>query len=288
MLEEEEFLQADVFLSPPNEGLLSDEDSDDEEGVSAAHLSGPQLSATAEHRINYGNSVVNSLEFDESADEDAVTASTDVSDHDLSNLDSETEENRFLLLKPAATSLSWQKKDLQPTTFTDSPSRSFFENFVSPTAIFDPYFDEEVINYLTEMTNQYAHRDRGKHNFHVEHAEMRLFLAMLLLSGYNVLPRRRMYWENSEDRIVQTYLKKYAKPASNGRPRGRILSATQRVSIDVRLDRVDHYQSALPTQRRVAKSVDVVCTTTASKSGMESIDKTLQFQLQRQSLVNRR
>ena len=50
--------------------------------------------------------------------------------------------------------------------------------------------------------------------------------------------------------IVQTYLKKYAKPASNGRPRRRILSATQRVSIDVRLDRVDHYQSALPTQRR--------------------------------------
>ena len=110
MLEEEEFLQADVFLSPPNEGLLSDEDSDDEEGVSAAHLSGPQLSATAEYRINYGNSVVNSLEFDASADEDAVTASTDVSDHDLSNLDSETEENTFLLLKLAATSLSWQKK----------------------------------------------------------------------------------------------------------------------------------------------------------------------------------
>ena len=78
MLEEEEFLQADVFLSPPNEGLLSDEDSDDEEDVSAAHLSGPQLSATAEYRINYGNSVVNSLEFDASADEDAVTASTDV------------------------------------------------------------------------------------------------------------------------------------------------------------------------------------------------------------------
>ena len=110
MLEEEEFLQADVFLSPPNKGLLSDEDSDDEEGLSAAYLSGPQLSATAECRINYGNSVVNILEFDASADEDAVTASTDVSDHDLSNLDSETEENTFLLLKPAATSLSWQKK----------------------------------------------------------------------------------------------------------------------------------------------------------------------------------
>ena len=50
--------------------------------------------------------------------------------------------------------------------------------------------------------------------------------------------------------IVQTYLKKYAKPISSGRPRGRILPANQRISIDVRLDRVDHYQSALPTQRR--------------------------------------
>ena len=28
---------------------------------------------------------------------------------------------------------------------------------------------------------------------------MRLFVAMLLLSDYNILPRRRMYWENSED-----------------------------------------------------------------------------------------
>ena len=49
------------------------------------------------------------------------------------------------------------------------------------------------------MTNLYAYRDKGKHTFHVEHSEMRLFLAMLLLSGYNVLPRRRMSWENNED-----------------------------------------------------------------------------------------
>ena len=50
--------------------------------------------------------------------------------------------------------------------------------------------------------------------------------------------------------VVQTYLKEYAKPNSAGRPRGQILSASQRVRIDVRLDRIDHYQSALPTQRR--------------------------------------
>ena len=51
-------------------------------------------------------------------------------------------------------------------------------------------------------------------------------------------------------KVVQTYLKKYAKPNSARRPRGQILSANQRVRLDVRLDRINSYQSALPTQRR--------------------------------------
>ena len=48
------------------------------------------------------------------------------------------------------------------------------------------------------MTNLYANRDTGNHAFHVDHSEMGLFLAMLLLSSYNILPRHRMYCENSE------------------------------------------------------------------------------------------
>ena len=50
--------------------------------------------------------------------------------------------------------------------------------------------------------------------------------------------------------VVQTYLKMYAKPTSDRRSLGRILFATQRISVDAHLDRVDHYQSALLTQRR--------------------------------------
>ena len=46
------------------------------------------------------------------------------------------------------------------------------------------------------MTNLYANRCKGKHAFHVDHSEM---LAMLLRSSYNVLLRRCIYRENSED-----------------------------------------------------------------------------------------
>ena len=107
ILEEEEFLQADVLLSPSNNGLLSDEDSNGEEGVSADHLSGPQLSAPAEFCINFSNSVENSLEWDLSA----VEASFDVSDNALSSSVCKTEENSLLLLKSATSCISWKRKN---------------------------------------------------------------------------------------------------------------------------------------------------------------------------------
>ena len=41
--------------------------------------------------------------------------------------------------------------------------------------------------------------DKGFHNFHITMKKMRAFLALLLLSGYASLPRRRMYWEKQID-----------------------------------------------------------------------------------------
>ena len=195
MLEEEEFLQADIFLSPPNNGLLFNEDSDDKEAVSANHLSGPQLSAPAEFCINFDNSFKNTLEWDLSA----VEASFDVSDNALSSSVCKIGRKLASIAEACNILHFLEKKRINNKSFYDLPSRNLFKNFLSPTAILELYFNEEVINYLTEMTNLYANRDKGKHSFHVDHSEMHLFVAMLLLSGYNVLPCRCMYWENSED-----------------------------------------------------------------------------------------
>jgi hypothetical protein len=66
MLDDDNFLEASVYLAPPGEGMDSDEDSDTEAGFSADHLSSRQLNAPAEFVINYGHAAVNSL--DEEAD----------------------------------------------------------------------------------------------------------------------------------------------------------------------------------------------------------------------------
>ena len=52
---------------------------------------------------------------------------------------------------------------------------------------------------MVEITNLYAQRDKIKHNFSTGAAEMRLFIAMLLLTGYNQLPRQKLYCENLPD-----------------------------------------------------------------------------------------
>ena len=52
---------------------------------------------------------------------------------------------------------------------------------------------------IVDMTNLYAHRDKGESKFVTKEVEIRLFLAILLLSGYNSSLRRSMYWDTRSD-----------------------------------------------------------------------------------------
>ena len=67
-----------------------------------------------------------------------------------------------------------------------------------PAKVFEFFFDDEVIELIIRFSKTYA-VDKGAHQFHVTKEEMRAFLAVLLLSGYATLPRRRMYWEKLPD-----------------------------------------------------------------------------------------
>jgi len=93
----------------------------------------------------------------------------------------------------------WEKNVLQAKMYTDKPLERRFTEPLTPVAIFNAFFDDDVVKYMVKMTKLYAQRDKGKHGFSIDVSEMRLFYTVLILSGYSVLPRRRMYWENSDD-----------------------------------------------------------------------------------------
>lgn len=69
---------------------------------------------------------------------------------------------------------------------------------ITPTKMLEKSFDDSVIDMLVENTEKYA-MHKSKHSFTTKTSEIRLFIAILMTSGYAPLTRRRLYWDPSED-----------------------------------------------------------------------------------------
>ena len=68
----------------------------------------------------------------------------------------------------------------------------------SPCSLFEDFFAVELHEFHCLETVRHTHSN-GKHNFELSVVELKAFIAILLRSGYVVLPRRPMYWERSDD-----------------------------------------------------------------------------------------
>ena len=53
--------------------------------------------------------------------------------------------------------------------------------------------------HIVAQSNLYARQDKGNHSWSMDEDDCYVFLAILLLSGYVPLPRRRMFWEKDAD-----------------------------------------------------------------------------------------
>nr|CAI5851347.1 unnamed protein product [Callosobruchus analis] len=95
----------------------------------------------------------------------------------------------------------------------------------TPVEIFETFFDDEGTGFIAEQANLYASQNNN-HVFRVTQEEIKVFLAILLLSGYNKLPRQRNYLCLDEDLLVSPVanamsrnrfqeIKKYLHPADN-------------------------------------------------------------------------
>ena len=64
--------------------------------------------------------------------------------------------------------------------------------------LFELFFDPVVIDLICTESVRYA-AFKGNHNFSVTPGEIKTFIAILIVSGYCSVPRRRMYWSGDED-----------------------------------------------------------------------------------------
>lgn len=95
----------------------------------------------------------------------------------------------------------WQKKkdlpESKPKVIKWKPSqRNYSNDSPTPSQLFDMFFDDELVQMISEETNRYA-AQKGNMGFATDSDEIRVFVAILLLSGYIPLPRKNMFWEDS-------------------------------------------------------------------------------------------
>ena len=194
MLEEDEpnnssTIATDVFLSPPDDPTCSDADSGDEDlGGTFDNLTRSQLESEATATV--------------------TTYEGRVHTDDISSSESEpegpTEKKKCAGRKRQVKQPSqrdWIKQDT-PTSEQNSENTETFldysSTYSSPASLFELFFDSDVMEMISENSVKYA-RQKGNLTFVVTAQELRLFLAILINSGYAPLPRRRMYWEPSDD-----------------------------------------------------------------------------------------
>ncbi|XP_047989547.1 piggyBac transposable element-derived protein 3-like [Leguminivora glycinivorella] len=70
---------------------------------------------------------------------------------------------------------------------------------LNPMQYFDLMFGDTIINMFVHYTNLYAAKKNASKSCPITKDEMYCFIGILLYSGYVIVPRRYMYWQNASD-----------------------------------------------------------------------------------------
>ncbi|XP_069689776.1 piggyBac transposable element-derived protein 3-like [Periplaneta americana] len=100
--------------------------------------------------------------------------------------------------KTNPTTYDWIEGDLEHSNFSFPPADYTRFSNMSCVDLFEEFFDDETLEYLVKETQHYAHF-LTEADPQITVSELRCFFGILILSGYNTLPSKRMYWETHED-----------------------------------------------------------------------------------------
>ena len=83
---------------------------------------------------------------------------------------------------------------------TSAVPEEWKEIIMSPIDAFKAMFSDDLVLDVTNQTNLYAvQHDKG--NLNILENEIRIFIAVLLLSGYCKVPYRDLYWADAPDTL---------------------------------------------------------------------------------------
>lgn len=178
ILENDDDNNCDIYIEPPNEGNVTDEDSGNDDAGTPLYpenLSGNQLLAPAELRYR------NKSDIEDEVEEDMQPA-----------------RKTKRTSKEAPVKPKWKKEDklLSQAPFPEGDYSTY--NQMSETELFELFFSDELLDYCKKQMTKYCMKNNWP-DISVAIEELRVFLGILIVSGYHPVPRRRMFWSQSPE-----------------------------------------------------------------------------------------
>nr|CAH7764813.1 unnamed protein product [Callosobruchus chinensis] len=224
----------DIYIAPPSndsEGDSEGSDADDSDEF-ANKFSSKILSAPAEASLKvHGNDIISSSD-DESEDETCTfgaagpstskilqttsflkeaegrnstlntTKGTKRSLNYIENIISESKIEK-VVKKSKKTELlkeKWNEGDLMSPAKENINSASVREITLSrPVDLFERFWTSEFFEYIKKQTINYSRQVNPNSTFELSVNEVKVFFAILMISGYSPKPRRDMYWSLDAD-----------------------------------------------------------------------------------------
>ncbi|XP_057666794.1 piggyBac transposable element-derived protein 2-like [Diorhabda carinulata] len=156
----------DIILFPPDDGVVTDEDSGDENEANILHLPSRMLRSQVE----------------------------------LQNRPSTSGENRMNDLEEEEIDVPAPKKKKEKSCGKGDHDEEVFTNsqeVMSAVECFELLYNDDIIKFIVDMSNLYALQ--RNHTLNVTCDEIRVYIAILLLTGYLTPKYMRMLWEVKSD-----------------------------------------------------------------------------------------
>jgi hypothetical protein len=164
---EESVLAGDIYITPPENIVNSDEDSGDEENPNINHLCKHQLLSEAEFQATIFK-------------QDGLDIIDDFPDHSQSEAEVSTSSGKSSVAKKrCVVSRKWKDVDIQEKREKTSTTPDFSEGLINPVDFFELFFDADVFELLRSETQKNAVM-KGKCDFRVTTTEMKHFIGILL------------------------------------------------------------------------------------------------------------
>lgn len=78
------------------------------------------------------------------------------------------------------------------------PKSNLLDIHQCSVSLLEDFMSDDLIDLFVDQTNIYV-KLKGNTSLSIRSNEIRLFLAILITSGYSILPQKRLHWPNDVD-----------------------------------------------------------------------------------------